>query len=256
MKTTEIQERQSSAVSRPSLARLVGLEFQKLTTVRSGQSVLWSMLGVGLLLSLGMCWVLIAQEEFELSFSVVMMAFTLCAALGTPILGILIYTSDWQHRDMLMILTLEPRRHRIFLAKLLSSVLIGVALCAAFILTGLAVSLGLAAAFRLSWTAQGSTEVLSMLVVLSFAGALSGAALGSALLSTPLSIVVVIIQVLLIDNLLLLLPGEIGPFFQTSSMSNSLIGDGSPGAALSSFALWVILPFAVGFLRMRHAEPH
>ena len=95
-----------------------------------------------------------------------------------------------------------------------------------------------------------------MLIVLSFAGSLSGAALGSALLSTPLSVVIVIIQVLLIDNLLLLLPGGIGPFLQTASMSNSLIGDGSMGTALSSFALWVLLPFAVGFIRMRRAEPH
>ncbi|WPR65128.1 hypothetical protein SLW73_01975 [Glutamicibacter protophormiae] len=256
MKTMDAPEQQPLAGSRPTLARLVGLEFRKLTTVRSGQSVLWSMLGLGLLLSFGVCWVLIAQEEAELSFSVIMMAFTVCAALGTPILGILVYTMDWQHRDILMILALEPRRHRVFLAKLVTSVLIGVALCAAFIATGLAVSFGLASAFGMAWTAQGSLEVLGMLIVLSFAGSLSGAALGSALLSTPLSVVIVIIQVLLIDNLLLLLPGGIGPFLQTASMSNSLIGDGSIGTALSSFALWVLLPFAVGFIRMRRAEPH
>lgn len=256
MKTVEIDTTIRNRAGRRALSTLLWLEIMKLSTVRSGKAVLATMLAVGLVLSLGVCWVLRDRGEGELALSVVLMAFTLCAAIGAPLLGILIFTTDWQHREVLTMFVLEPRRARIFAAKVAASVCIGLALVVGFVLIGLAVSLGFAAGFGLNWVPGELGEVLGMLAVLAIVGSLSGSAMASAFLSGPVTIVVVILQVLLVDNLFLLLPDGIGAYLQSASLSNYLVGDGGLLNAITSGLLWIVLPYAVGYLRMTRSEPH
>jgi hypothetical protein len=58
-------------------------------------------------------------------------------------------------------------------------------------------------------------------------GSVSGAAISSALLSAPLSLVFIIFQTLLFDTLIGLIAGGSAPFLQSASLINSLT-DGTP----------------------------
>ncbi|WP_427007547.1 hypothetical protein [Pseudarthrobacter sp. H2] len=66
--------------------------------------------------------------------------------------------------------------------------------------------------------------------------------------------VFIILQTLLFDTLIGLIPGGSAPFLQTACLVNSLT-DGTPAApALTSLVLWILLPLGIGFWRNRRKE--
>jgi hypothetical protein len=95
---------------------------------------------------------------------------------------------------------------------------------------------------------------VTILLCATILGSVSGAAISSALLSAPLSMVFIVVQTLLFETLISLIPGGIAPYLQASSLSNA-ITDGAPaGPALTSLALWILLPLGIGFWRNQTKE--
>lgn len=101
----------------------------------------------------------------------------------------------------------------------------------------------------LGWAPGDLGKATWLLLWATVLGSVSGAAISSALLSAPLSRVFIILQTLLFDTLIGLIPGDIAPFLQTASLINSLT-DGTPaGPAMTSLVLWILLPLVIGFWR-------
>jgi hypothetical protein len=73
-------------------------------------------------------------------------------------------------------------------------------------------------------------------------------------LSAPLSLVFIIFQTLLFDALIGLVPGGSAPFLQSASLINSLTDGTSAGPALTSLAIWILLPLGIGFWRNQNQE--
>ncbi|HEY5785588.1 MAG TPA: hypothetical protein VIT65_12500 [Microlunatus sp.] len=183
-----------------------------------------------------------------------MVSLSLAAAIGTPLIGVLIMTSDWQSREVMALFLLEPRRKLVFASKVAATLALSALTVAVVIVLSAVFAIAAALVLRLPLTyIQALPEVVPLLVV-SFVGAVSGAAVASAIMSTPLAVVAVIVQTVLIDPVLSLVPANWGPYVAPSSMSDYLGGDGRSGPAVAAFMVWVLVPFAVGLLRTCRRE--
>lgn len=163
-------------------------------------------------------------------------------------------TGDWQHRDTMTFFALVSRRWKIFAAKIVGTLIVSLAIVLGVLALSLLLSAVLVPAMGLGWAAGDIGKATWLLLWATVLGSVSGAAISSALLSAPLSMVFIILQTLLFDTLIGLIPGGIAPFLQTASLINSLT-DGTPAApALTSLVLWLLLPLAIGYWRNQHKE--
>ena len=111
-----------------------------------------------------------------------------------PIVGILAATSEWSQRTGLTTFALEPRRQRVVLAKILSSLLTALAtlLLSVALSAGvhqLAVSVrGVEPDWSMSWAVLGG---VALMIALSLA---QGVGFGLALLNTPGAIVAYLVR--------------------------------------------------------------
>jgi hypothetical protein len=90
-----------------------------------------------------------------------------------------------------------------------------------------------------------------LLVCATLVGVMSGAAVASALLSTPLAIVFVLFQSFVFDSLIGLVAGDATPFLQSATFTNVLTEGGNAAAAASSAVIWILIPCVIGIWRNR-----
>jgi ABC-2 type transport system permease protein len=178
-----------------------------------------------------------------------------------PVLAIMAATSEWSQRTAMSTFTLEPRRGRVVLAKVLSSLVLGVLL--------FVVALALAALAQLAgvvlrgaeadwsvpgWVLGGAAIALTVYL-------LQGSAFGMALLNTPAAIVAFFALPTAMTALTALIASwrealawvDINqttiPFFMGSAPT------GEEWARFAvSIGVWVVLPMAVGVWRVLHRE--
>ncbi|MFC4243425.1 hypothetical protein ACFOYW_08570 [Gryllotalpicola reticulitermitis] len=239
------------------VVRLTKLELRKLIVTRSTRTLLISMACIGVLLSAAVeLSAVLGSGAPDADFSVALVVLTAPIAIGIPIIGVLVYTSDWQQREIMTMFLLEPRRPRVYLAKLVATVIAGFLVVAAAAVASLAVT-ALIATFTPAGFTLGDElgEPIASVLVYTFTGALFGAAVGAATLNSPLGIVVVTLQSLLIDNALAFVPGDTGSWLRSSAIPEWLAGSGDALHALTSGTLWLLVPFVIGFLRNARREP-
>lgn len=126
--------RSTDASPQVPLGRLVQVELRKLTDTRAGR---WLLLTIALLTAAVVTIFLFAAPPDELTYENFVNATSTPQAILLPILGILTVTSEWGQRTGLVTFTLEPRRGRVVVAKLVAVVVLG--------LVAVAVALALAA---------------------------------------------------------------------------------------------------------------
>ena len=103
----------------------------------------WLLIGIGVITLAVVATVLIVSEPKNLTMSTFLAATTGPQALLLPLLGVMAVTSEWGQRTALVTFSLEPRRLRVLLAKLVGSVVLGlIAIAAAFVFAALATGLG------------------------------------------------------------------------------------------------------------------
>jgi ABC-type transport system involved in multi-copper enzyme maturation permease subunit len=184
------------------------------------------------------------------------------AVLGVflPVLGILAVTSEWTKRTVLTTFALEPRRWRVLLAKGVAGVFFAaltsvIMLAAAYALVAGAdtmsnesASFGVSVAALIGWTIN---NVIVMLC---------GIALGTLMLNAASAIVVFFVGSLVWS--VLAFAGEIGKTLaawtdinQTSIplVAGTMTGESWAPLAVS-VAVWVVLPFVVGAIRVGRSE--
>lgn len=236
-----------------NMAVLMVIEVRKMTDTRSARILLAGMLAIGLCIA-GLVIFVAGTRGVPLEYAVIVGTLALPAALGAPIIGVLGMTGDWQHRDVMTFFALVSRRWKIFMAKICGTLIVSLAIVLAVLVLSLLLSMVISAAMGLEWVMGDMSKAVTILLCATILGSVSGAAISSALLSAPLSMVFIVVQTLLFETLISLIPGGIAPYLQASSLSNA-ITDGAPaGPALTSLALWILLPLGIGFWRNQTKE--
>ncbi len=181
--------------------------------------------------------------------------------LLVPIIGILAATSEWSQRTALVTFTLEPRRVRVALAKMVSSVGTGLASVVVSVALAAAVT-ALAVAVRgadSDWSVPGA--VWAGLVLFMVLGILQGVAFGLVLLNTPAAIVAYFVLPTVWTILwatVSALRDAAGWLDLGATMEPLMSGDwlsGDQWARLAtSVAVWVVLPLLAGIWRITRSE--
>jgi ABC-2 type transport system permease protein len=242
--------------------RLFKVELRKAFDTRAGRWLVGVTAGIALVADLIIAIVLAAKDENLAYGDLVAGAAFVCSVL-LPVLGIMLVTSEWSQRTAMTTFSLEPRRMRIVMAKMLAGVALTAFVIAFALVVGVLCNL-LYAAFggSLDWTFGWSgffafiaTQTMAML---------GGFALACLLLNTPAAIVVFFVYKWV-------LPGLFALGAALMSWFNSIVGwidfqaaqnelydmplTGTQWAhlAVSGF-IWLVVPLAIGIWRIQRAE--
>ncbi len=244
----------SLSVPVPRILVLAWLEIRKLCVTRSTQTILWATLAVGAGFVAASVAVALSDGA-GVDASAAITALALAVTFGAPLLGVLIFTSDWQHRDIITVFLLEPRRALTFWAKLIAVSMTALTIIALMILTGVFVTFLVAAIASVDWRPGDLPSAILLLCTSSIIGAVAGSAFASALLNAPLAITAVVVQTLFVDLGVSFIPGPASEYLRPSAMAEFALGGASLPAALVSTVIWVLTPLAIGYWRHLKREP-
>jgi ABC-2 type transport system permease protein len=240
-----------------SFGRLVWVEWRKQLDTRAGR---WLLMTIGLVTAAVLA-IMLAVDGGQRSFPEFAMGTVLPMSLLLPIVGILAVTSEWSQRSALVTFTLEPRRTLVGFAKLVSALLSGA--------VAFAVAIGLAALMHLaSITLRGnepswdiSKAVLAGALLLTLLGVAQGVAFGMVLLNTPAAIVsyLVLPTVWSILGSMVSWLKDAAQWLDLGTASTPLMEagrmTGEQWVHLGTATLvWVVLPLAVGLVRVTRSE--
>ncbi|MFK0003164.1 hypothetical protein ACIQTZ_13875 [Paenarthrobacter sp. NPDC090520] len=228
----------------------IHVELRKLTNTRSSRWILASMVFLGILMVAVFVSTSITRGE-PIDTSMMLAALALPAGIGAPIVSILAVTSDWQHRDVIKFFVLQPRRGLLLIAKYIAVSTFALGIILSVCAVSFAGSLALSAVAGTDVVYGDVVRSLWLLTCVTVVGTIAGAAVASALLSTPLAIVFVLFQSFVFDSLIGLFAGTATPFLQSATLTNVLTEGGNAMAAVSSAAIWIIVPGAIGAWRNR-----
>lgn len=238
--------------------RLVMVEWRKQLDTRAGR---W-LLAVLAVIVLGAQSIMFAVEGGNHSFGDYMSFAAYPVGLFLPIIGILAVTSEWSQRTALVTFTLEPRRTRVSMAKLVSAVL--TALCAlafAFALGALVTfaAIGLRGATP-DWQIP-APFIVGMLVFM-ITSVVQGVGFGMVFLNTPAAIV----SYFVLPTLWTILGATVAwladaaKWLDLSMTMDPLLSSGQwldagQWARLgTSVAVWILLPLVAGVIRVNRQE--
>ena len=245
-------------VPRVPFLDLFRVELRKATDTRSGR---WLLAGMAVATAAVVVAVLLTDDAASLTFSNLTRIAALPPSLLLPVLAILTATTEWSQRTGLVTYTLEPSRSRVTLAKLAAVVTIG--------LLAVALILGVAAVGNVAGAAfldgSGSWD-LSLgdgrdLAILQLLPVLQGFAFGMLLMSTPAAIVAFFLVPLIWSLAFNLVDAlrDAAPWVDLGTATGALLdtNDGRTDiwAHLAVAAtIWVLLPLALGLLRLVRRE--
>lgn len=239
-----------------SFSRLVGVELRKQVDTMAGR---WLLISIGVVIAVVLT-ILFLVDGGQHSFSTYLQATTMPMAVLLPVVGILAVTSEWSQRTGLVTFALEPRRIRVSWAKLVSSLIVGVA--------AFALSLVLAAAAHQAAITvrgiKGDWEInnLAMLGAAGYVllGVAQGVAFGMLFRNSPAAIVVYFVLPTVwavLGGLVTWLETPARWLELNRTMEPLFTGSltGEQWAQLgTSVSFWVVLPLAVGIWRLTRAE--
>lgn len=241
----------------PPFLRLVRVELRKMVDTRAGR---WLLIAIGVVTLAVVTIFFLVGDPQDLTMGNFLSATTAPQSLLLPLLGIMAVTSEWGQRTALVTFTLEPRRLRVVLAKLVGSLVLGViAIAVAF--AGAAVATGLGEPLRGGpgdWHVPLSTVggiVLSQLLVVA-----QGVGFGLLFANTAMAIVVYLVLPVawgIVGSMVSSLENVAGWFDLNRAVSPLVEGEmtGQLWAHLATTAaIWVFLPLAVGTWRLVRRE--
>ena len=233
--------------------RLAKVELYKFFVTRSTTSLSIGSFAVAVAIVLGTNLYLLSEGE-PLSVGGALSLATLPVGLLVPVTAILIFASDWQHRDVTTYFAISEKRSAIFIAKIVASLIISVVVLVGVLAVTWLSTFALAqlSGSDVSWEAGEPVKNLVAAVVV---GTICGAAIGAALMSAALAIAFTIVQTLLIDPLLGFVPNGVGEYFRIASITGDWVALSSPWAVVSSAIVWIALPLAIGAVRFQRREP-
>jgi hypothetical protein len=247
----------AKAPTRPGLARLTLVEMRKTVDTRAGK---W-LVGIVVLLSVSLVTIgVIVGGRADRTLTNLFLFTVLPMAVILPVLGILLVTSEWSQRTALTTFTLVPQRPRIAAAKLLA----GATFSVLALLTCLIVSaLGNLVCIVLDrgsggWHLAAADVGQSLLAVV--LAVVMGVAFGMLFLNSPLAIVLYFLLPIVIsavNGIVTALHGVMA-WLDYNQTSSPLLGDRLDAQKWAQLAtscvLWILLPLAVGLVRLIRSE--
>lgn len=245
-------------VRRIGFGRLVRAEMRKATDTRASR---WMFGLFGVLTLVVLAIDLFTGQADDKSFqSFIGDGSGLMSMLVLPIIGILVVTSEWSQRTGLVTFSMEPRRFRVALAKLLAACLIGLAV--------IVVTIGLAALATLladvvrgghpTWSLKGTALLGTVLALL--INVAMGVAFGLILQSTPFAITLYLVLPTAWTFLGLTVPALKTPaqWLDTGQtlepLMNGKVGGEQWAQLATSIGVWVALPLLLGLWRLHRSE--
>jgi ABC-2 type transport system permease protein len=254
-----IRENTAGVHARPGLGRLVAVELRKMVDTRAGfwllaASALLAIAVVGLTLAFGHATDLMFGVFFERTVG------TLAVLL--PVVGILAITSEWSQRTAVTTFALVPRRERVIAAKLLAGLLVALASVAVCLATSLAATALVAAIGHGNGTFDVAASGLASAVLFTAMWMVAGAALGLLVMRSAPAIVLSFLIPGGIAGIAAGIPGAERPlrWIDLGTVAGEL-NAGHPAVSgtewayiASGVAIWVLVPLAIGFVRLRRGE--
>ena len=239
--------------ARPSLGRLTRVELRKMVDTRSG---FWLQLSV---LGLTVAAVLIsalAGHESDHTFRHILANALAPAGFLLPVVGILSVSSEWSQRTAVISFALVPGRARLVAAKALAGVTLGVvATAVAVVLAALGTVLASPAVPHV-WSLPAGLLGQDLLFVVT--AMLTGVGFGAALLASAPAIVlyfglpVAFAAIGAINGLHWVaewLSGE-----ALGQLTEAVLGGGDWARVLTTLALWMVVPAALGLWRITRGD--
>ena len=241
----------------PTMARLVRVELRKSYDTRAG---FWLMAAIGVS-SLGAVALRMFVDAGESRTFADFLSITQWpVGLLLPILGILLVTSEWSQRTALTTFALVPHRSRVLTAKVIAA---SVLATGGVVVTAVASAVGTvltpvltsgSAHWEVTGGHVGQVTAVEILYVL------MGVAFGMALLRSPAAIVLYFLLPSLITFVVTVAPklDWLREWFDLSTTTTpmydgGLRGDGWTHLA-ASLAVWLVVPFVIGWLRIERGE--
>ncbi|MCW2792480.1 MAG: hypothetical protein JWO76_1578, partial [Nocardioides sp.] len=141
-----------SATEPLPFGRLVKVELRKTYDTRAG---LWLLISMGVLTALvmGIQLAVTVVQDISVGYADFMTSTSFSIAILLPVLGILLLTSEWGQRTAMVTFTLEPRRPRVIVAKLVVGGILALASVLVALLLGAIANLlyGLFAGVSATW---------------------------------------------------------------------------------------------------------
>jgi ABC-2 type transport system permease protein len=247
--------------------RQVGVELRKMVDTRAG---LWLMVTIAVMTALFVVLLFIFGDNGETDQR------TFVNFLGTtstpqgfllPVLGILLVTSEWSQRTVLVTFTLTPRRGFVIAAKTVAALVIGLA--------ALVLAMVFAAVAAVAADAPGAFDGFGVDDVAKFGllqslGVLQGLAFGLLFLNSAVAIVVFFVVPIVFNVLVNLISWlrDAAPWIDLATAQQPLIGvdtqtglpvDVALGAEqwlhlATATTIWIVVPIAIGMWRILRSE--
>jgi len=241
----------------PSLARLVRVELRKSYDTRAG---FWLMVTIGVTSLAAVALRMFVDAGESRTFGDFLAITQWPVGLLLPILGILLVTSEWSQRTAMTTFALVPHRSRVLTAKVAASVVLAVAGVAASVVASAAGTLmtPVLTSGGAHWdvTAAQAAQVTAVEILY----VVMGIAFGMALLRSPAAIVLYFLLPSLLTFVVTVAPSLdwLREWFDLSTTTppmyeGTLDGEGWTHLAASS-AVWLVLPFVLGWLRIQRSE--
>ncbi len=237
------------------LARLVRVELRKLADTRASRWLLITI--VAITVAIIVIFFLTAKQS-DRTFSNFMGVTATPQGFLLPVLGILLVTGEWTQRTALVSFTMVPARGRVMLAKVLAALLAGLAAIVLAMATAAAATV--AGGTDDAWSNIGLDDVAKF-GILQVSGVAQGLAFGLLFLNSAAAIVTFFVlptAFSVVANLWGALR-KAAPWVDLGTSQQPLFGaahvTGEQWLHLASgTAIWVVLPFALGMLRVLRAE--
>ena len=238
------------------LTRLVGLEVRKMVDTLAGRWLVIVTLALALVLMVAFG---VFGEAPEVTVGTSLGAAGGPLGILLPVLGIMAATAEWSQRAGLVTFSLEPRRGRIVLARVIAGLILGVAVVVASVALAYLVTAATGLLGRPSGYDMGAIQLAGFVVVMALS-VLQGVAFGFLFLNTPVAIVTIFalpsavsIAVEFSERV-----AEIAPWVDLSRSGAPLL-EGTltwttAGQLATSSLLWIGLPLAVGTWRVMTSE--
>ncbi|MBK7722501.1 MAG: ABC transporter permease [Austwickia sp.] len=244
------------AVSGIPMTTVIRVETRKLIDTLSGR---WLLIAIGALTAVVLVAMWFTVEGTNATFENYLSGTASPLMMLLPVLGILAATSEWSQRTGLTTYTLEPRRLRVLVAKLVGSLMLGLAcIVLAFALAAAITAAGISAKnpahpWSLSLAIAGGF-VLALMLSLA-----QGVAVGTLIPNTPAAVVV---YFLVPFAWMFLMQWErmrtLRPWADLNSALRPLFEGGMTGQDWAHLAvatsIWVVLPLVAGALVLRRRE--
>jgi ABC-2 type transport system permease protein len=242
------------AIARPSLARLAGVELRKMVDTRAG---FWLAFTFVLTTLAAVVLVCLVGDDSDRRLRELLEVAIAPASVLLPVVGILLVTSEWTQRTGMIAFTLVPRRPRVFAAKLLAGVAMAlIAFVACMIVAAVATALA-GSGGEHTWTLP--VVVLAQALLSVIVSILAGIGFGAVVLtSAPAIVAYFVLPTVLgaVGSIRALEPTArwVDPSRAQAPLTDHVMDATEWARALTSIAIWALLPIVLGLWRIVRSD--